>query len=244
MPSSLLLVGHGSHLDPHSSLPVYAHANELRKRGHFDQVTVGFWKEEPNLSRCLDGVDGDDVTVVPIFISSGYFTKEVVPRELGLLGPITKKNARIVRYTEPIGTHPLLADVIACRAEELGAKPSSTLAILGHGTTANPNSEKNVYAQAEIVRSLGRFREVVTVFLDQEPRFQDILMLTTSQEIAVVPLFVADGWHVGQTIPANLETAIECGSTDRLQLGAAVGTHPKIAEVVEALAQEAATWQL
>jgi sirohydrochlorin cobaltochelatase len=32
-------------------------------------------------------VEADEVYVVPLFISEGYFTEEVIPRELGLDGP-------------------------------------------------------------------------------------------------------------------------------------------------------------
>ena len=86
MSSGLLLVGHGSHLNGNSSAPVFAHADRLRAMRRFDEVRVAFWKEEPQLSRGLDGFDADDVTVVPVFISAGYFTNEVIPREMGSAG--------------------------------------------------------------------------------------------------------------------------------------------------------------
>jgi sirohydrochlorin cobaltochelatase len=67
----LLLVGHGSHLSPHSSAPIHAHARALREQGTFDEVRVGFWKEEPSISRAVDGFDSADVTVVPVFNYAG-----------------------------------------------------------------------------------------------------------------------------------------------------------------------------
>lgn len=240
----LLLVGHGSHLDPNSSAPVYGHAKRLRERSGFDEIRVGFWKEEPQLSRALDGCEADDITVVPVFISGGYFTEEVIQREMGITGRIARKSGRTVRYAQPIGAHPSLAKVIIQRAEEVGARGTEALAVLGHGTPRNPNSEANVFQQAWYADRLGRFSEVVTVFLEQEPNMRDIFSLARNQDVVMVPLFIADGWHVGQTIPENLRQATKQSGGDgpRLRFGAAVGTHPGIADVIEELAEEASRW--
>ena len=55
------------------------------------------------------------------------------------------------------------------------------------------------------MRAIGAFAEVATVFLDQEPDMRDVLALIVRHAaVVVVPLFVADGWHVGQTIPEDL----------------------------------------
>ncbi|MEX1102823.1 MAG: CbiX/SirB N-terminal domain-containing protein, partial [Dehalococcoidia bacterium] len=115
MSRGLLLVGHGSHLNAESSAPVRQHAAAIRKLGLFDEVRMGFWKEEPNLSRALDPFQSSDITVVPVFISAGYFTNEVIPREMGLTGAVTELRGKTVRYTPPIGSHPALAKVIPQR---------------------------------------------------------------------------------------------------------------------------------
>ncbi len=240
----LLLIGHGSHLSPNSSAPVHAHARRLRELGQFDEVRVGFWKEEPSLSRALDGFRSTDVTVVPVFISGGYFTNEVIPREMGITGPVSSIDGRTVRYTAPVGCHPSLARVIVQRALETGATGADTLAVLGHGTPRNPTSEKNVFEQADYVRTMDCFREVVTVFLDQQPNMRDIFDIAKNDSVVMVPLFIADGWHVGETIPEDL--SIEGGevrkSGQMLRYAGAVGTHPAIASVIVELAEEAARW--
>lgn len=244
MSSGLLLVGHGSHLNANSSAPVFAHADRLRAMGRFDEVRVAFWKEEPQLSRGLDGFDADDVTVVPVFISAGYFTNEVIPREMGLSGRVGCVGGKRVRYTGPIGAHPSLAKVIVQRAIEAGADGSEALAVLGHGTPRNPQSEVNVFQQTESVRELGRFGEVATIFLDQEPNMRDVFEIVKSEAVVVVPLFIADGWHVGETIPEDM--ALEGVETRRggrkLRYAKAVGTHANVVDVICELADEAATW--
>lgn len=244
MSRGVLLVGHGSHLNANSSAPVYLHARTLRERGICDEVRTGFWKEEPALSRALDGCDAEDVTVVPIFISSGYFTDQVVPREMGLGGRVTRVRGRTVRYTAPVGAHPSLAHVLIQRAEEAGARPEHALAVLGHGTPRNRRSEENVYRQAKAVAAAGRFAEVTTVFLDQEPNMREIFAMVEAKSVVMVPLFIADGWHVGETIPEDM--ALEGPETRRggrrLRYAGAAGTHPSIADVIEELVREAWTW--
>lgn len=240
MSRALLLVGHGSHLNADSSAPVYAHAKAIRGRRLFDQVLTAFWKEEPSLSRALDGCEADEVTVVPVFISAGYFTNEVIPREMGLSGRVSCVRGTKVRYTAPVGSHPALARVIVQRAREAGAEPGHALAVLGHGTERNRDSQANIYEQTRNVRALGGFAEVVTVFMDQAPGMDEVFSLTSAPQVVVVPVFIADGWHAGQTIPDELGAMASGGRG--LRYAAAVGTHPSVADVILELAEEAAAW--
>ena len=47
--SALLIVAHGSTVNPDSSAPTLAHAAEIRRRKIFADVECAFWKEEPSL---------------------------------------------------------------------------------------------------------------------------------------------------------------------------------------------------
>lgn len=240
--TTLALVGHGSHLNANSSAPIHAHAATLRRRGRFEDVLTGFWKEEPSLSRMLDGCTSADVVVVPVFISNGYFTKTVIPREMRLDGALTQRDGQQIRYTGPVGADESLAGVIIERALEAGARPEDAIAVLGHGTRRESESERNVYAMAKRVRASGRFAEAGAVFLDQEPGMLDMLEVFRAGTVVVVPLFVADGWHAGQTIPADL--SLEGAETRKggriVRYTPAVGTHPSLAAVIERLAGSAA----
>ena len=80
--SALVLIGHGSTLNPDSSAPTFQHADEISRRELFAEVHCGFWKEEPSLREILRMVESDDIYVVPNFISEGYFTETIIPREL------------------------------------------------------------------------------------------------------------------------------------------------------------------
>jgi len=81
--SGLLIVAHGSTVNPDSSAPTLAHAAEIRHRTIFADVECAFWKEEPSLRDALFLFDPQrirEVYVVPNFISEGYFTQTVVQR--------------------------------------------------------------------------------------------------------------------------------------------------------------------
>src|SRR3712207_2344560 len=92
--AALLIVGHGSTVNLDSSPPSRAHAAEIRRRGLFAEVACCFWKEEPSMRDALlffESAAIKDVYVVPNFISEGYFTQTVIPRELGLDGRVTER---------------------------------------------------------------------------------------------------------------------------------------------------------
>src|SRR5438105_8247306 len=116
---ALLIVAHGSPVNPDSSAPTLAHAAEIRRRGIFADVQCAFWKEEPSLrdARFLFGNGAiKEVLVVPNFISEGYFTQMVIPRELELKGPVTtRSDGQVWKYREPVGSHPIVTELLLAR---------------------------------------------------------------------------------------------------------------------------------
>ncbi len=156
--AALLLLGHGSTLNAESSAPTYQHAEELHRRGEFAEVHVAFWKEEPNFRQALRQTSRRRVYVVPNFISSGYFTEQVIPRELGLNGPVTRLGDQEIFYCPPVGLHASMTEallrsaarVVAASGEALARPEAACLFICGHGTSFNDNSTKIIHEQAEI----------------------------------------------------------------------------------------------
>ncbi len=64
-------------------------------------------------------VEAEDVYIVPNFISEGYFTAKVIPRELELTGVTTIKDHRTLKYCEPVGNDPRMTDLLLHRAAEV-----------------------------------------------------------------------------------------------------------------------------
>ncbi len=70
--AALIIVGHGSTVNPDSSTPTHQHADEIRHRGLFAEVVCAFWKEEPSMREVFYTVESDLIFIVPNFISEGY----------------------------------------------------------------------------------------------------------------------------------------------------------------------------
>jgi sirohydrochlorin cobaltochelatase len=220
--ATLVLVGHGSTVNADSSAPVHQHADELRRRGVFGQVLEGFWKLEPSVAGVLRGAFGRRVFIVPLFISEGYFTEEVVPRELGFgrsngaYERVQRRGEQTVYYCGPVGTHHSMTKVLLDRAQEVVAKhpfprpvpaAETALFVAGHGTGNNENSRKAIERQVELIRGLKAYAEVHSVFMEEQPRIEDCYTMTPARNIVVVPFFISDGLHSYEDIPVMLGEA-------------------------------------
>jgi sirohydrochlorin cobaltochelatase len=223
--SALLIAAHGSTVNPDSSAPTLEHAAEIRHRYIFADVECAFWKEEPSLRDALFLFDPEsirEVYVVPNFISEGYFTQTVVPRELELDGRMTKRsNGQIWRYCEPAGNHPLMTELLLKRAREVapGAVPRETsLLIVAHGTDLNENSAVAAKREAEKIRALGKYAAVLNVYMEEAPLVSDWRKLTETPNVVAVPFFISDGLHSYEDIPRLLGMVVAAG-VDRAQPG-------------------------
>jgi sirohydrochlorin cobaltochelatase len=249
--SSLVLVGHGSTLNPDSSAPTYQHADEIMRRGIFAEVYCAFWKEEPSLREILRMVAGEDVYVVPNFISEGYFTQIIIPRELELAGPVTRRSGKLIKYCEPVGNDPRMIDLLLHRAGEVapGIAPESTsLLIVGHGTHLNEKSAEAARAQARLIKARSSYAQVSEAYMEEPPHIADWRKNTSQPNVVVVPFFIADGLHSYQDIPVMLgiESARRSAASRQevfrrnphhldgrsLYYASAIGTEPLMVEVI------------
>ncbi len=214
--AALLIVGHGSTVNPDSSAPTLAHAAEIRRRKVFADVGCAFWKEEPNLRDAMFLFDPEsirEVYAVPNFISEGYFTQTVLPRELELNGRITKRdNGQVWIYCEPVGNHPMMTELLLKRAREVApdVDPADTsLLLVAHGTDLNENSAVAAKREAEKIRALGKYAAVLNAYMEEPPLVSDWQKLTRTPNVVVVPFFISDGLHSYEDIPRLLGIANE-----------------------------------
>jgi sirohydrochlorin cobaltochelatase len=249
--SSLVVVGHGSTINPDSSAPTFAHADTIRKKGIFAEVLCAFWKEEPSLREVLQMVETEEVYVVPDFISEGYFTQKVIPRELEITGPITRRDNKLIKYCEPVGSHPHMTDLLLMRAARTAPDipPEQTsLLIVGHGTGLNENSAVAVKTQVKEIRARHIYAQVDAAYMEEEPLISDWLSLTHFPNVIVVPFFISDGLHSYEDIPVLLGIHTEsAGAASQqevfrrnpyllngraLYYASAIGADPMMAEII------------
>jgi sirohydrochlorin cobaltochelatase len=218
--ATLLLIGHGSTVNGDSGATVHQHAAELRRRGLFAEVREAFFKIDPRIGPVLAGIRTPRVFAVPLFVSEGYFTRQAIPCELGLpagaqdvMPARVRLGAQMLFYCDPVGTHPLMTEVILARAQhalaEAGdpspvARSTTALVIAGHGTPLNPDSRKSVERQVERIAARHLFAEVHPAFLEEAPRIADVPRFVAAPNIVVVPFFMSDGLHVCEDIPVLL----------------------------------------
>jgi len=204
---ALIIAGHGSTLNPDSSAPTLTHAQTIRELVIFGEVAGCFWKEEPSYGEVFRMLDSREIYVVPNFISEGYFTKTVIPRELRLDGPVTHRNGRTICYCEPAGNHPQMTSLLLDQAARVapGVPPGETsLLIVGHGTSLNDNSAVAAKRQVAAIQATGLYGEVAAAYMEEPPLIAEWDAFTTRPNVVVVPFFIADGLHSFEDIPVLL----------------------------------------
>jgi sirohydrochlorin cobaltochelatase len=218
--AALVLLGHGSTQNAGSAAPVHQHAAELRRRNVFAEVREAFWKQDPEVKQVLAGIAAPRAFIVPLFISEGYFTEEVIPRELGLCAPgqnefprVQRRGTQTLHYCGPVGTHDSMTCVLLSRAADVVEKhpfprvpkPSeTTLFIAGHGTGNNENSRRAIERQVDLIRGLHQYAGVHALFMEEDPRIGDCYSLAQTRHLVVVPFFISDGLHSHEDIPVML----------------------------------------
>ena len=234
---ALLLVGHGSSLTRDASAPVYEHAARIRKRRHFDEVHVAFWKEPPWICDALGLIACDDVYVVPMFLAEGYFTRRVVPRELGPTRP--------AHLCPALGAHPCMARLVAKRAASVPVPRRQTaLVVVGHGTERIATSSDTVRRVTRELRERSGFARVACGFLDEQPRIESVVNDIDAAHVVLVPFFMGEGYHTRTTIPGVL--GLEGARTTRggrvLWYTKPVGTLPEVAMAAVTLTHRMGGW--
>lgn len=242
---AVLLVGHGSALSGASAEPILALADALEERG-FAEVRTAFWKEEPFLHQAPDILRSATVVVLPVFLAEGYFSRTVVPRELGLAYGANRMGGRTIHLLPPLGVAPGLPDLVVDRAAEAAGGvdlSDAVLVVLGHGTPRDPGSAGAVLDVCAHLSARGDLRigRVAPAFIDQAPRVDDVVREARERRVVIVPFLVAAGWHGGTTVPRELGLATEADRGEhRVLYAEPVGTHPRLADQVAALIAAAA----
>ena len=224
---ALVLVAYGSTLNAGYSAPTRALAKIIRDQSIFGEVACAFKLEEPKITEVPNLVKAERVFVVPVTISEGQFTGEIIPSHLGLRpkgevagsdGEYTypkegSTGGKELIYCKPVGTHSLMTDVLINRAEEVvrchpfprEPRPDETaLVIAGHGTQQNANSRKAVEAQVELIRARGEYAEVLPAFMEETPLITDCYEVAQARYIVIVPFFISGGLHAVEDIPVLL----------------------------------------
>ena len=252
--TTLIIAAHGSRHDTSVNDHVRNLARSLRNSGRFDDVVATFHQGEPSFDEVLGQVSSTGVIVVPLMTSDGYYSDVVLPREL-------RRHPRFatldVHITTPIGTHPMILDMVADRVAMLAnghllPLAETVIGVVGHGTTRHEQSRRSTEELGRKIERLGIAAKTFTAFLDEEPSVQSLRARTGNRHLIVIPFLISDGYHVRHDIPERLGfsgAAAKPSSVDGAQVpierggrwtivDRPVGTDRRIGDVVMALATE------
>jgi sirohydrochlorin cobaltochelatase len=139
-----------------------------------------------------------------------------------------------------------MTDVILERADDLlrdkeVAPGRRALVLLGHGTDLNKSSGGVIYLNAGRIRERVLYDLVEVGFLDQDPQIDEVVENVEAENVVLIPVFIAEGWHTRETIPEDLGLTGEVTRRGEKTIfyGAPVGTHPSMAPLIVARAREA-----
>ncbi len=205
----MLLATHGSRRQIQAGTTIEEHARRLQADYGVHEVAVAFRQGEPSFSEVMNSIASPEVTVVPFFSSDGYFSQTVLPRELSL----NRRYSRLrVQFTDPVGTHPQIPDLVEGRIREIFHRfhltpERAALLIVGHGTRRHATSASSTLKLADHLEKAGICTNVQPAFLDEPPRLEEAFQDLSQDEIVVVPFFMGESYHVLQDIPRRLGLA-------------------------------------
>jgi len=105
----------------------------------------------------------------------------------------------------------------------------------------------------EKIHALGKYADVLNVYMEEAPRVADWRKLTKSKNVVVVPFFISDGLHSYEDIPALLgmpEARSTCAPGEiylhnpykidnrSLFYAPSIGTEARIADIIVAQAMK------
>jgi len=197
--TALVILGHGSSVNPSSSVSTRLHADTIRRKGVYHSVHCGFLKERPFIEECLDHVQAKKVVILQNFLAEGYYTKKVIPQKLDL----ENKNFEVT-YLKPLGLDAFIQDMIidlAERAMQGWKQEETTLMLLGHGSTKSATSKDTLLEHMAALSERTKFAQIADLWLEEPPFINDWHKFAEKKQVLCIPYLIADGQHGGWDIP-------------------------------------------
>ncbi len=202
---ALILAAHGGGDGSAANLSTQSQARAIARTDLFDEVAVAFKMGTPAFADVLGTVWSDDVTVVPLMTSEGYYTEGVLPRVLRFEG----RGSGRLRITGPVGAHPGWPAICARRIERITRESSfetgqTAVLVVGHGTRRHAGSRAVTESLVRRLRALIRIRAVRAAFLDDQPTIEDVYGGLAGMAVIVIPFLMGGGEHVARDLPRRL----------------------------------------
>ncbi len=176
------------------------------------------------------GSNPEPLLVYPHFMSDGWFVSDELPRRLAAAG------SGAHRVVPAFGTDPAVQRLCLERvAEGAAAHPPGSVAVMlaAHGSPSDPRPAAAARAAAAVIAGSGRFREILTGFVDEAPYLAEAARV--SAPALCLPFFAGRAGHVEGDLPKALAEADFPGS-----ILDPIGTDPAAPEIIAAALMRAA----
>ncbi len=203
-----IIVAHGAPSDPD---PLDAAIKDLARAVAgiaTDWRIVGATLAKPgSLETALaDAAGGENITILPFFMSAGWFVKTELRRR------VSAATHEHVTYLTPFGLNARIPQLCANRAEAAlqsdGHKPDTAVLILAaHGSRRGHAAARAARAVATQVKGCSEFADVRVGFVEQSPTITDAATGLDTTPAVCLPLFATTAGHVLYDIPAQLSAA-------------------------------------
>ncbi|WP_315780070.1 MULTISPECIES: CbiX/SirB N-terminal domain-containing protein [unclassified Bradyrhizobium] len=200
--TALLLAAHGERRGGADNLGVWRIAKALSSRRFCAEIGVGFISGEPGINAALRRLTARRVAVYPLFMSSGYFSRD---RLVQLLDEADDDRRREVICLPPLGLDPgLPAFVTQCAlriAESNGFFPKqSAVILLAHGSRRGSQSREATERIAKKIERSSIFAGVFSAFLEERPHLDEIAKQVPGSAV-VMGMFSGEGLHGARDAP-------------------------------------------
>jgi sirohydrochlorin cobaltochelatase len=211
--TALILAAHGSSEVETAAAATERLAEAIRARHIFAEVACCFWKQSPFLADYLSLVKSRQVAVLPNFAGEGHFTREILPREMGLIGPLTEKAGKKIFYCSPLGSHPGLATLVERRIEKLLHErelfcEDCVLLIVGHGSKKPGGASETAKRLAAYFQKAG-FVRAKAMFLEEEPLVANWREIAGRHPVVILPFLIGEGAHERRDLPQIFDLPME-----------------------------------
>ncbi len=178
-------------------------ARRLRKARCYDEVAVGFMRSGPTIEDAIAKFSSDCVRIFPLFMSDGYYVREAIPKRLGIENHKDVFGHRIT-IDVPLGLLPGLPRLLSEAANNFLqtralAPAHVTLLLVAHGSEKSAESANVAHAIRARIAELQSFGAVKAGFLDEPPRFADVLR-ECPRPTVVLGLFAGNGLHAEEDV--------------------------------------------
>ncbi|MDH3667030.1 MAG: cobalamin biosynthesis protein CbiX [Paracoccaceae bacterium] len=234
-PGNALIVAHGSPSDPEGPEDVMR-ALARSVASHLPGWSVaGATLAAPGALKAAvaglgPGCDPGPLLVYPHFMSDGWFVSDELPRRLAAAG------SGAHRVVPAFGMDSAVQRLCLERAAEAAvAHPPGSVAVMlaAHGSPSDPRPSAAARAAATVIAGSGRFREVLTGFVDEAPYLAEAAR--ASAPALCLPFFAGRAGHVEGDLPEALAEAEFPG-----RMLDPIGTDPAVPEIIAAALMRAA----